>query len=201
MKKNFFILYYILLPVECILALLNAVILFMHSRIASFDLFITSMLILQILIAVIALVINLIFQKKAVPLYISLLVFCWAVMSAVVYLSSFGIAEFWPCFVVLAGILLIISGLYKYKKLKFGFVIPSFTLIGMGGWYLLFSFKIIKFSFLTIAAILGPVFMLAIAVFLILFFLAQQRHKELVIKDENTGTFEDEDVPLDRLDD
>ena len=189
MKKNFFILYYILLPVECILALLNAVILFMHSRIASFDLFITTMLILQILIAAIALVINLIFQKKAVPLYISLLVF------------SFGIAEFWPCFVVLAGVLLIISGLYKYKKLKFGFVIPSFTLIGMGGWYLLFSFKIIKFSFLTIAAILGPVFMLAIAVFLILFFLAQQRHKELVIKDENTGTFEDEDVPLDRLDD
>ena len=105
-----------------------------------------------------------------------------------------------PCFVLVAGLLLIAAGSYKYHKLKFGFVIPSFTLVGMGLWYLLFSFRIVRLPFKTVAATMGPVFMLLVAAFLVIFFLVQQKHKELVIKDDNTGTFDDEDVPLNKLD-
>ena len=195
-------LYYILMPLGIVFTLLNSVILFINSHIQTFDFFISAMLALQIFAGILMLIFNHIYHQKAIPLYIGLLSLCCGVLNILVYLSSaFGIVEFWPLFVILAGILLMVSGVYKYKKLKFGFVIPSFTLIGMGGWFLLFSFKIIKLSFLDTAAILGPIFMLMIAVLLVLLFLAQQKHKELIIKDDNLGTFDDEDVPLNKIDD
>jgi hypothetical protein len=160
------------------------------------------MVIAQLLISLVIIIMDLISQKKAVPLYIGLLLLFWGILDIIVYASpDYGISQFWPLFVILAGILLIVSGCYKYKKLKFGFVIPAVTLVGMGVWYMLFSFKIIKISFVTVAAILGPAFMLLVAVLLILLFLAQQKHKQLIINDDDTGTFDDEDVPLNRLGD
>ncbi len=202
MKNDRFILYYRMLPLGLFLTVLNSVILFTHSRIQSFDLFITSMVIAQLLISLVIIIMDLISQKKAVPLYIGLLLLFWGILDIIVYASpDYGISQFWPLFVILAGILLIVSGCYKYKKLKFGFVIPAVTLVGMGVWYMLFSFKIIKISFVTVAAILGPAFMLLVAVLLILLFLAQQKHKQLIINDDDTGTFDDEDVPLNRLGD
>ncbi len=108
----------------------------------------------------------------------------------------FTIKEFWPLFGVIAGLLWFIAGCLKYGRLKFGFVIPSVTLFGMGLWYSLFSFGIVKLSFKSVACSLGPVFMISIAVFLVLFFLAQQRHKELVFSDEETGVFSDEESSI-----
>ena len=74
------------------------------------------------------------------------------------------------------------------------FLIPSVTLFGMGCWYSLFSFGLVKLSFKTVAITLGPLFMLLIAVFLIVFFFVQQKHKELVFSDEETGIFADEEA-------
>lgn len=202
MMNNRFVLYYIMIPLGICIALLNSVILFTHSRIQTFDLFISAMLAVQLLLSLVIIFLDLFGQKKAFPLYIGLLMLFWGLLSIIVYVNpDYGISQFWPLFVILSGILLIVSGCYKYKKLKFGFVIPSVTLIGMGLWYMLFSFKIIKLSFVTVAAVLGPVFMLVIAGSLILFFLAQQKHKQLIINDDDTGTFADEDVPLNRLGD
>ena len=95
---------------------------------------------------------------------------------------------------ILAALALFISGLLKYGSLKFGYVIPSATLTIMGVWYTLFSTQIIKMSFKSVVANLGPLFLLSIALFLIFFFLMQQRHKELVFSDEEQGTFSDEEV-------
>ena len=66
----------------------------------------------------------------------------------------------------------------------------------MGVWFSLFTFKIIKQSFLELVTVLGPVFMVLVAVALFLFFLIQKRHKELVITDDETGTFSDEEDPF-----
>ena len=88
------------------------------------------------------------------------------------------------------------AGLWKYKVLKFGYLIPSVTLFGMGVWYSFFSFQIIKKSFSSIACTLGPLFMISIAVFLVVFFLMQQRHKELVFSDDETGVFSDEESSI-----
>ena len=124
-----------------------------------------------------------------------LLYLCWSLIYLVTYtFFSFALHEMWPLLGISAGLLWFVAGMWKYRVLKFGYLIPSVTLFGMGCWYSLFSFGLIKLSFRTVASTLGPLFMLLIAVFLILFFLLQQKHKELVFPDEETGIFADEEA-------
>ena len=135
--------------------------------------------------------------KKFFHLFVGLLYLFWSILSLFMELVfPYTIKEFWPLFGIITGLLWFIAGLMKYGRLKFGFVIPSVTLLGMGLWYSLFSFEIVKLSFKSVACTLGPVFMVSIAVFLVLFFLAQQRHKELVFSDEETGVFSDEESSI-----
>ena len=137
------------------------------------------------------------FTKKFFHLFVGLLYLCWSILSLFIELVfPYTIKEFWPLFGEITGILWFIAGRMKYGKLKFGFVIPSVTLFGMGVWYSLFSFGIVKLSFKSVACSLGPIFMVSIAVFLVLLFLAQQRHKELVFSDEETGVFSDEESSI-----
>lgn len=135
------------------------------------------------------------FTKKFFHLFMGLLYLCWSLIFLFAYtLFSFSFKEMWPLFGISAGLLWFIAGKWKYKVLKFGYLIPSVTLFGMGCWYSLFSFGLIKLSFKTVASTLGPLFMLLIAVFLIAFYFLQQRHKELVFSDEETGVFADEEA-------
>lgn len=133
--------------------------------------------------------------KKFFHIFMGLLYLCWSLIYLVTYIFfSFALHEMWPLLGVSAGLLWFVAGKWKYGVLKFGYLIPSITLFGMGCWYSLFSFGLIKLSFRTVAITLGPLFMLLIAVFLILFFLLQQKHKELVFSDEETGVFSDEEA-------
>lgn len=135
------------------------------------------------------------FTKKFFHFFMGLLYLCWSLIYLVTYtFFSFALHEMWPLLGISAGILWFVAGMWKYRVLKFGYLIPSVTLFGMGCWYSLFSFGLIKLSFRTVASTLGPLFMLLIAVFLILFFLLQQKHKELVFPDEETGIFADEEA-------
>ena len=146
-------------------------------------------------IGIATLIIALKVTKKFFHFFMGLLYLCWSLIYLVTYtFFSFALHEMWPLLGVSAGILWFIAGKWKYNVLKFGYLIPSFTLFGMGCWYSLFTFGIIKLSFRTVASTLGPLFMLLIAVFLIIFFLLQQKHKELVFSDEETGIFADEEV-------
>lgn len=133
--------------------------------------------------------------KKFFHIFMGLLYLCWSLIYLVTYIFfSFALHEMWPLLGVSAGLLWFVAGKWKYGVLKFGYLIPSITLFGMGCWYSLFSFGLIKLSFRAVAVTLGPLFMLLIAVFLILFFLLQQKHKELVFSDEETGVFSDEEA-------
>ena len=133
--------------------------------------------------------------KKFFHFFMGLLYLSWSLIYLVTYIFfSFALHEMWPLLGVSAGLLWFVAGKWKYKVLKFGYLIPSVTLFGMGCWYSLFSFGLIKLSFRTVAITLGPLFMLLIAVFLILFFFLQQKHKELVFSDEETGVFADEEA-------
>ena len=133
--------------------------------------------------------------KRFFHFFMGLLYLCWSLIYLFAYtLFSFSLKQMWPLLGVSAGILWFIAGMWKYKVLKFGYLIPSVTLFGMGCWYSLFSFGLIKLSFKTVASTLGPLFMLLIAVFLIIFFFLQQKHKELVFTDEETGVFADEEA-------
>lgn len=133
--------------------------------------------------------------RKFFHLFMGLLYLSWSLIYLITYtFFSFHFKEMWPLLGVSAGVLWFVAGKWKYKLLKFGYLIPSVTLFGMGCWYSLFSFGLIKLSFKTVAITLGPLFMLLIAVFLIVFFLVQQKHKELVVRDEETGVFADEEA-------
>ena len=135
--------------------------------------------------------------KKFFHLFAGLLYLCWSIQSLVCELIlPYTLKEVWPLFGVTTGLLWFIAGRIKYGTLKFGFVIPSVTLLGMGCWYSLFSFQILKLSYSSVACTLGPVFMVSIAVFLVVFFLMQQRHKELVFSDDETGVFSDEESSI-----
>lgn len=131
--------------------------------------------------------------KKTYHFFLSLCLIIWGITTLLIFCInsvSFGMA--WPLYVIIAGILLIISGFIKYTKIKFGFLIPGFSLMCMGIWYALFSFRIIKIPFLTVVGFLGPVFILFLAVILILYFCAQQKNKKLVFNDEETGDYSEE---------
>ena len=134
------------------------------------------------------------FTKKFFHFFMGMLYLCWSLIYLVTYtMFSFALKEMWPLLGISAGVLWFIAGRWKYKTLKFGYIIPSFTLFGMGCWYSLFSFGLIKLSFKTVASTLGPLFMLLVAVFLIIFYFVQQKHKEFVFSDEETGIFADEE--------
>ena len=63
----------------------------------------------------------------------------------------------------------------------------------MGIWFSLFTFKIIKKTFMEVVSFFGPIFGAILVVLLVIFFLLQRKHKELIVMDEETGTFSDEE--------
>ncbi|MCR5187320.1 MAG: hypothetical protein K6C97_00185 [Treponema sp.] len=152
---------------------------------------------LQFLFGLFVLVLAIKRTHKATHLFIGSLLAEWAVNYFLVdNVLSCGLKSFWPVFGVFAGILLFVSGFYKYKKIKFGYAIPAVTLVGMGIWYSFFSFGIIKTPFIVVVKRLGPVFVLVLVLLLIALFLVQKRNKKFVVADDETGTFSDEDEEI-----
>lgn len=157
-------------------------------------------IILQVLLGMCIFFLSIFVTRKAYHLYMGSLFVGWGFFTVIfTYSPEIGFTQGWPIFGIVTGVLYLFSGFYKYKKIKFGYLIPSMTLILMSVWYSMFSFKIIKKSFLSLAGTLGPVFMLLIALSLVILFLAQQKHKELVFPDDETGTFSDEEVITSRI--
>lgn len=152
-------------------------------------------LLLQILFGVIVFNTSILYTHKAYQIFLGLLIGGWGILLYLMhFVLPFSVYNMWPVFLFFSGIFLIVSGAVKYKSFKFGFGIPAITLILMGIWFSLFSFKIIKIPFSVVATILGPIFMLAVAIFLIIFFFVQQRHSELIVNDEVHGDFADEEI-------
>ena len=102
--------------------------------------------------------------------------------------------QWWPMIGVTAGIFLCIAGKVKYKKLQAGYFIPSITLFLMGIWFMLFSLKIIKVSFQTVAIVGGPLFIMMSGIFIIAFFLLQKNNSNLVAKDDENMDQETEEI-------
>ena len=92
--------------------------------------------------------------------------------------------QWWPMIGVTAGIFLYVAGQVKYRELQVGYVIPSIALFLLGIWFMLFSFKIVKVSFQTVAIVGGPLFLMMSGVFLLALFMLQKKHSNLVAKDD-----------------
>lgn len=166
---------------------------FIKEDLLSTNAILTSSMLLQILLGILVVTISIFMTKKAYQLFLGLLISTYGVLLYVMhFILPYTVYEIWPLFVVFAGVILIVTGKYKYKKFKFGFGIPGVVMICMGCWFMLFSLHIIKVPFSTIAAVVGPLFMLLAAGAFIVFFFLQQKHKELIVTDENQGDFADE---------
>lgn len=190
----------VLIPCGIALFLFSAIVAFVNSTPKMLDIISVIFLVIQFILGLLIVIVSVKKTYRATQLFIGLIFIFWDILHVLFsYVVILSLKQTWPLFGVTVGILLFVSGFYKYRTFKFGYVIPSATLTGMGIWYSFFSFKIIKKPFLTVASNLGPIFMLVIAILLVLLFLVQQRHKEFVLSDDETGTFSDEDEEIGKI--
>ena len=151
-------------------------------------------LISQVVLGILIIVFSLKITKRATHFFVGLLILFWGLLQIFSkYNSLFSLKELWPVYTCSAGVTLFVSGFYKYKKIKFGYFFPAATLFFMGIWFSLFTFNIIKEPFMKVVSILGPVFGMILVILLVLLFFLQKKHKELIVVDEETGTFSDEE--------
>ncbi len=136
------------------------------------------------------------YTKKAYQLFIGLLLIFWSCLFIIIekFYTVQGLKTWWPLIGIIAGICLLISGQFKYKKFRLGIVIPSLVLIIIDIWFSLFSFKIIKVSFSFVVVALGPLFMGLLVLMIFAFYFLQKRHSSLVCKDGSPEIFDDEEI-------
>ena len=191
----------VLIPFGIAFLLVTIVFTFLNTSKKSIDVLSLVFLSVQFILGILITILSLKITHRAAQLFIGTLLLTWGLLHFFVqYIFDADFVTFWPVYGILTGILLFIAGLYRYSKLKFGYAIPSLTIFGMGIWYSLFSFEIIKISFVKIVESLGFVFVLLVAILLVAFFFAQQKNKKLVVEDEDTGTFSDDDDEIINID-
>lgn len=175
-------------------------IVFIKEELVTTNAAVTIVLLAQILLGAFIINTAIILTRKAYQLFLGFMIAGWGI---VLYLMEFvlpyTIYQMWPVFLVISGLFLLITGIYKYQTFKFGYGIPAAVLFCLGIYFMLFSFKIIKLSFSVVATVMGPFFMLLVAVSLVIFFFAQQKHSELIVNDDNRGDFEDEELDPSRF--
>lgn len=158
------------------------------------------MQLLAILMGIVSLVFTFVYSHKAYHLFIGLFLICCGVFDYLLVKDIIPqtIYQWWPFLGVIVGIIVFITGMYKYKKVKMGFVIPALSVFLFGLWLMLFSFKVIKVSFTLFALIGAPLFMILTCIFMVAIMFIQQKYKTLVIKDDGSGSFDDDELTVDK---
>lgn len=105
-----------------------------------------------------------------------------------------NIYNWWPVLGIFSGISLYFSGLYKYRKNRFGFLIPSVVLVICGIWFLLFSWKIITVPFIQVVLISGPLLLIMGFVIVFVMFHFQHKIKEYILEEDEDSLFDDDDI-------
>ncbi len=84
-------------------------------------------------------------------------------------LISYQFSQIWPIMVIVSGIVLVPTEIYKTGKVSNRFLVPAIVISSMGVFFLLFSLDIIKESFVEFASqwwslffILGGLFLVAL---------------------------------------
>ena len=81
--------------------------------------------------------------------------------------------QLWPCGVVLCGICLFLTGLFRHRKVRSAYLFPGVLLVLLGAVFLLCSFDIITISFREFVVRSWPFFLIGVGAFLIGLFLYQ----------------------------
>lgn len=105
------------------------------------------------------------------------------------------LTQWWPIYGVMAGLLVGVSGFYKYKKNDSGFMIPAVVLMLLSGCFMLFSFKIITIPFNIFMTLFGPLLVLIMCSALMGIFVYQKKVKKITDSDEeDINQFEDDEM-------
>lgn len=104
------------------------------------------------------------------------------------------LTQWWPIYGVMAGLMVGVSGFYKYKKCDSGFMIPAVVMILLCGCFMLFSFKIITIPFKMFMALFGPILILIMCTALMSIFFYQKKFKKIQDSDEDIKQFEDDEM-------
>lgn len=200
-KEHKSVLLGILLSIGLCFFCLNSIFFYINSPSKELALIIFFSFIIQILLGIVIIICSLKLSRKAYQLFIGFTLCGWGILNLLItYKLPYDDKYWWPLYLILASIFIFIAGRIKYKKIKFGYAVPSSTLFLMGIWFALFSFKIVPISFKTVVWFLGPSFICLLGILLVLIFLVQQRHDKFVIKDDDSGDFDDEDLSFFKLD-
>ncbi len=152
-------------------------------------------LICQIVLGTILSTVSISLTKKGYQLYTGLLLFGWGFNTyLMVHIFPFTMAQWWPSYGILAGFFVIFDGLFIYKKFKTGFLFPSLVIIFASAIFFLFSFKIIKFSFIKFVLVTGPILILLAVIFFSAVYFIQKKTKKLIFS-EDQNAFDEEQLP------
>lgn len=167
------------------------------SSAAIFEVFI----LVQIVLGSVGTTLSITLTKKGYQLYIGLLLFGWGLLTFLVArILPYTIYQFWPVYGVFASLFVLVDGLFIYRKLKLGFAFPSFLIMSTSLLFLLFSFKVVKASFINVFFIAGPLITVSIVILFILIFVAQKKNKNLIL-DEDPDAFDEEQINIKEIDD
>jgi hypothetical protein len=83
-------------------------------------------------------------------------------------ISSLTLKQSWPMLAVFAGLALLPAGVRNYGAIRQIYLIPSISLVVLGGFLMLFSLQIINFSFKQFVLGWGPVIVVVSGLILIL---------------------------------
>ena len=144
---------------------------------------------------ILALILNLKFSKNSFAIFAITLISCCVVFLYLLRLDIIGgsIKNWWPMIGIFSGIALIIAGFYKNRRVRFEFLIPSIAMLLTGGWFLLFSWKIISIPFIQVVIICGPLLLIMSIVLLFVMLYYQKKNKLFIINDDEYDQFEKDD--------
>ena len=125
----------------------------------------------------------------------SLIFSCGLISLLFIFFPEIHFTSVWPLYAFFPSLILLFCSFYKYKKLKVKFVLPSIFLLCMSLYYFLFSFGIIKFSFSFVSHFAAPALTIGCLVCFIAFYFLQKNHKELMLKDEDSENFSEDEFP------
>ncbi len=100
-------------------------------------------------------------------------------------ITTMGFGQLWPCYIFFASIALFLSCIYKFKKLRPHYIVPSVVMVVLGVVFLLFSLDIIKMSFASFMVVTGPFIMFFGGVAVVVLYFYQSTHRELIVPEED----------------
>lgn len=149
----------------------------------------------MLLLCVISLVLSVIYTKKAYQLFISGYIFLSGVFQFLIinHFLPFTFRQGWPIMGFFASLGLFFVGKVKYKKWKIGYVLPASVIFIFSIIFILFSFRLIKEKFSFVIVNVGPVLLVGLLVWYVIFFILQKHNKNLLLEeDDEEDSFEDD---------